>query len=135
MIREILFGSAGWEQAKSALDAGAARQRVIASNIANASTPGYHAKEVLFEELLEGARGSVPMARTNPAHLRSSKSLAVPNPVIRERGGEAEASGVNDVSVEREMSEMAENTLHFQVLSQMLANKYQAVKNAIRTGA
>jgi flagellar basal-body rod protein FlgB len=39
----------------SALNGLSMRQRVIADNIANISTPGYHAKKVQFESALAGA--------------------------------------------------------------------------------
>ncbi len=134
MIREVLFGSQGWNEAKAGLDAAALRQRTIASNIANAATPGYRAQQVVFEELLASEKEGLPMARSRAGHL-SGPERAVPRPSMLPRGGEADASGVNDVSVEREMTELSENTIHFQALSQFLANKYRAVRDAIRPGA
>jgi len=44
------------------------RQQVVASNIANANTPKFHAKDVTpFDAVLDNA--DITMARTNPAHL------------------------------------------------------------------
>jgi flagellar basal-body rod protein FlgB len=135
MIREVLFGTSGWDEAKKALDAGTLRQRVIASNIANAATPGYQAKEVVFEELLTDAKDRLHMSQTQPGHLAAAAKAPVASPTVRPRGGETEASGVNDVSVEREMTELAENTIHFQALSLLLANRYKGIRDAIRPGA
>jgi flagellar basal-body rod protein FlgB len=134
VIREVVFGTKGWDEAKAALDAGALRQRVIASNLANVSTPGYRSQDVQFEELLQGETDRLRMECTQPGHL-ATRSAAAPRPVVRARGGEAGASGVNDVVIEREMTELAENTIHFQALSQFLANKYRAIRDSIRSGA
>ena len=132
MIEKILFGSEGWNQAKGALDAAAERQRAIASNIANAATPGYQAKEVAFEEFLQAEKAGGGLSRTQPGHLAGS-SRPIPKPELRARADAGAGSGINNVSIERETTELAENSLHFQALSQFLANKYRAIRDAIRT--
>jgi flagellar basal-body rod protein FlgB len=134
MIGKLLFGGRGWTEMKGALDAGAARQRVIASNIANAATPGYQAQEVAFEEVLRGEKGSLSMAQTRAGHLAGSVA-ASPSPVVRPRGGEVPAGSINDVVIEQEMNEMVQNTVHFQAVSQLLANRYKGLRDAIRPGA
>ena len=135
MIRQIIFGSPSFDEAKGALDAAALRQRTIASNLANANTPGYHAQGVLFEELLTAAQQTLPMAQTQPGHLAPKQGPSIPAPMVQARGGDPGASGVNDVSVEKEMTELAENTIHFQAVSQLLVNQYHSVSSAIRSGA
>lgn len=135
MIDKILFGNQGWNQAKGALDAAAERQRAIASNIANVATPGYRAKEVAFEEFLEAEKTGGGLSRTQPGHLAGSAggARATPKPELRARADAGAGSGINNVSIERETTELAENSLHFQALSQFLANKYRAIRDAIRT--
>lgn len=136
MIHRILFGDRSWQEAKSSLDASTERQRVIASNIANAQTPGYQAREVAFEEFLQdaGATSKLRLAHTSAGHLSGAKP-EVAKSVVRTRSGGPDGSGANDVSIERESTEMAENSLHFQALSQFLANKYRSIRDAIRPGA
>jgi flagellar basal-body rod protein FlgB len=135
MIREVLFGDGNMELAKKALDAGTARQRVISSNLANASTPGFRSQEVVFEELLTQEKQSLRMQETQPGHLSGPTSRPVPGPQVRPRGGDPQANGVNDVDVEREMTELTENTVHFQAVSQLLANSYRNLRDAIRPGS
>lgn len=137
MIDKVLFQGDSWRTAKTALDASAERQRVIASNIANAETPGYQAKEVVFEELLqreEATKAASFAHRTQPGHLGGLGSKE-PKPITRPRASSEPNTGVNNVSLERETTEMAENTLHFQALAQLLANKYRSIRDAIRPGA
>jgi flagellar basal-body rod protein FlgB len=135
MIGKLLFGGRGWSEMKGALDAGAVRQRVIASNIANAATPGYQAQEVgSFEAVLRSEQGSLPMMQTRPGHL-SGAVASSPAPIVRARGGEVPAGSINDVVIEQEMNEMVQNTIHFQAVSQLLANRYKGLRDAIRPGA
>ena len=134
MIREVVFNSATLDQAKGALDAAALRQRVIASNLANADTPGYKSQEVAFEEMLTTAEEKLRMTRTQPGHLSGAKPPGVPAPVVRPRDGDPGAGGVNDVSPEREMTELTQNTIHFQAVAQLVANRYRGIRDAIRPG-
>lgn len=134
MIQKMLFGGRGWTDMKGALDAGAVRQRVIASNIANAATPGYQAQDVAFAEVLRDEEGGLPLAQTNQDHLAGTAAPS-PQPVVKPRGDEVPAGSINDVVIEREMTEMVQNTIHFQAVSQLLANRYKGLRDAIRPGA
>lgn len=130
MIRQVLFGSRSIELLKGGLDAGAARMRATAENIANAETPGYQPREVRFEELLgrAQAKASVEMACTSGAHLAPAVGADRPRIEVRLRApGTGEA-----VDVERELVEMQKNEIQFQALSQVLADKYRGLREAIR---
>ena len=49
------------------------RQSVVSSNVANANTPGFAAKDVTpFQAVLD--QTDMPMARTNPAHFAGSQT-------------------------------------------------------------
>ena len=86
----------------------AARQATLAGNVANANTPGYHAKDVApFADVL--ARTQLELASTDGAHL----SLAATG----EAGGAGKAEEVNtfdvsesgnDVGIEGQMMKAGE---------------------------
>ena len=135
MIRQVIFGTPTLDQEKAALDASALRQRTIASNLANAMTPGYKAQEVAFEELLTQETAKLPLLTTQPGHMTPKSAAVIPAPVVQARPDTGAGSGVNDVSIEKEMTELGENTIHFQAVSQLLINAYHGISNAIRTGA
>lgn len=81
-----------------------ARQRLLAQNVANADTPGYHARDLRsFSDVL-GAFG-VEMARTSPLHLAA---LSGPTLDTRDDGGERAPDG-NSVQLEQEMTKIADN--------------------------
>ncbi|NIC40234.1 flagellar basal body rod protein FlgB [Aquabacterium sp. A08] len=66
----------------NALQLRAHRQQVIASNIANADTPGYVARDFKFQEALQNVSGAArpgagvgsPLAGHDPRHLRTAAS-------------------------------------------------------------
>ena len=59
---------------QTALNLQAHRQQLIASNIANADTPNYKAKDVDFRAALQGAlkasTSAVALATTQPGHIQ-----------------------------------------------------------------
>jgi flagellar basal-body rod protein FlgB len=131
VIEKLLFGKPSFNEAKQALDSGAVRQKVIASNIANANTAGYQAQQVRFEELLPEVKGKAPLSKTDPAHLPSHAD-APPLPRIEPRNTGA-FNGINDVEIEQEMVELSQNAVHYQAIAQMVAGRYRGLLEAIRT--
>jgi flagellar basal-body rod protein FlgB len=109
--------------------------RVTAENIAHAETPGYQPREVLFEELLGAAQSasSLSLARTQGAHLGGGDAAgpSIPAPRIVAAARRAEGTP-NGVDVERELVALQKNEIQFQALSQVLADKYRALREAIR---
>jgi flagellar basal-body rod protein FlgB len=102
---------------KSLLDAANLRHRVIAQNIANVNTPGYHRLEVRFEDEL----------------ARSLKAGGVrPRPQIAEAEGDGyERVDGNNVDIDDEMGRLSKNALLFNAYSQLLANKVGQMRSAI----
>lgn len=76
----------------------AARQAVVATNLANADTPGYRAQS-LPDFATVWDRGATGMRATRPGHIAPQDSLAAR---VSARGTEASPNG-NSVSIESEM--------------------------------
>jgi flagellar basal-body rod protein FlgB len=84
----------------------AARQTTIASNVANANTPGYQVRDVTpFSAVLDNA--SVALASTNPAHIDPGAGLAPTEKVSKSDSWEVFHSG-NSVALEQEMMKAGE---------------------------
>jgi flagellar basal-body rod protein FlgB len=124
-----------------ALDAYALRHKAISSNIANIGTVGYRSQSVSFEDQLSGAINSsqVETATTNSNHLRSSvDQVNQASPVISDAtvDGDSDsdpiASGVNDVDIDREMTELAKNQLRFKFASKLLGDSFRSIQKSIR---
>lgn len=114
------------EQITRGLSYATARHEVLAKNIANAETPGYRARDLVFEEHLKGV--SRPSAGVLPP---GSGAGAVPGTrVVIAADGPARHDG-NTVHVDQQMARVAENTLYQNTLVQLLANQFNALKQAI----
>lgn len=104
----------------------ASRHGAIASNIANADTPGYRAVDVSFAGTL--GRAGLPLAVTHPAHRRGVRLSGADRVVLS--GGEPRRDG-NDVDVDRQMALLARNQIEYQFLSRALGGKFRKLKEAI----
>lgn len=93
-----------------------ARQRVIASNIANVETPGYQAREVNFEDSL---RAAISAGEPSSASFSVSSSLAP----TRSNG--------NNVNIDFELLAERENVLHQRLVVQALNAKYALLRTAL----
>lgn len=114
------------------LDAVALRQQHTANNIANANTPGYKRQTVRFEDWLArslGVNGRLPLSRTHPGHLGRRSEGSAPA-VVTERSTSMRNDG-NNVDVEREMAQLAQDTVLYSALAEQVGRRYAAVRTAI----
>jgi flagellar basal-body rod protein FlgB len=97
------------------MDLLSARQKVVASNIANADTPGYKTQDIDFQteyqKLLEGDA-----------------------PHTSEVAGLQPRNDGNNVSLDREARLLAENALRFSMASNLLRTQIHLVRSAIQEG-
>ena len=97
------------------MDLLSARQKLVASNIANADTPGYKTKDIDFQnEFLNAAAQIAP-------HTIEARDLAARN-------------DGNNVSIDREARLLAENDLRFNIATNLLRGQIRAVREAIQEG-
>jgi len=110
------------------------RHSVTAANIANAETPGYHAKKVDFEEALgraldiDGLRG---MSTSSPEHITVGGPSAAVRPDVYENPEGAINNDGNTVDLEKEMSALSENAILYKTALQLINKKMAALKYAI----
>lgn len=91
-----------------------ARQRLTASNIANADTPGYKTKDIDFNNQFHDAIAASPQAV-------EVEGLAVKN-------------DGNNINLDREAKALAENAIRFNLASHLLQGQIRAVRSAIQEG-
>lgn len=122
------------------IDLRARNQNLISSNVANAETPNYVPKTLVFEDELQGAlKGGTKgtPAMTNARHLplkgASSRLQSVAGRVV-ETPSKSPGKDGNAVEIENEMSKMAENQIMYNASVQILAKKFEGLKTALREG-
>lgn len=130
-----MFLSPVLEVLTRALDAAALRQRTIAHNIANVNTPGFKRYYVTFEEELRRAlqvEGGLPLYRTHPRHLPQSTFSVEPR-VEQERTTSMRKDG-NNVDIDREMVELAMNSINYNLAVQQLNGRLGIWRYIINEG-
>jgi flagellar basal-body rod protein FlgB len=122
-----------------ALDAYSLRQKVIGSNIANATTVGYRSKSVKFDEELNGAiqQRSINIECTDKNHLTMGEALNDGEIRIDEKSknGNSQdllASGLNDVDIDSEMAELAKNQIQFKYAARFMSDTFKGLQKSIR---
>lgn len=103
------------------------RHEVLAKNVANLETPGYRALDVTFDDYLKPAVIATDVRQIAIGPGRPGDPAAR---IVYANDGRARDDG-NDVSLDRQMSRLAENTLFNHTLVQLLASRFATVKQAI----
>ena len=108
------------------------RHRIIAGNIANAETPYYRAFDLLFRKVFEKSNNIrwVDMKVTNNRHIKPT-SLFRPAPKLVAAPVLTVGQDQNRVDLEYQMAQLAENTMNYQIASQLLAKRFEEIKLAI----
>jgi flagellar basal-body rod protein FlgB len=115
------------------------RAELIASNMANIDTPGYHTKDFDFASALKTeidrmGSGSISMARTDPKHLGGT--IQGPNPPVNDPMGPAyERNDGNDVSLDRESMMLARTQGNYQMASNFAQSELRKIYQVMRDGS
>jgi len=119
------------------LDLRSANQSVIATNIANAETPGYARKVFEFEQELQQAITATPgtLATTHRKHIPTTPGTidSVTGTVrqIEDKTGIGDENGVN---VDMEMIALSENELLYETAAQLLKKKFALLSYIVQEG-
>lgn len=115
-----------------AMDASMVRKQLINQNIANVNTPFYKRLDVDFADALNDRinEGELEMVRTHPMHI--ANSLPGLNPIkINRETKTLTRYDTNNIDVEFEMAQDAQNTLFFQSVTQTWKSRINRLKSAI----
>ena len=121
---------------QTALNLRAARQELIASNIANADTPNYKARDIDFTSALQGAlQGSgekLAVATTSPGHLPGTTGESVMGaPVMYRKPLQPSADG-NTVDMDVERAQFADNALRYEASVRFVSDEAKDVLAALQ---
>lgn len=113
------------------------RAEVLASNIANADTPGYKARDVDFKSVLENSalvNVNVPsvnsLTRTNSKHIQVNASENS-SEILYRVPNQSSLDG-NTVDEQIEKSAFAENALRYQASITFLDGKFKGMMAALK---
>ena len=126
-----------------ALDYRSIRQDMIASNLANADTPFYRPKDIIFEQYLARENQKIfntaprsyelPLAQTSQMHL-DTKRKPQDSATMFWRDGHLAKNDGNSVDLDVETSEMGKNSTMYQALTSALKRHKGIFTYAIDSG-
>jgi len=97
------------------MDLLSARQKLVASNIANADTPGYKTRDIDFQ-----------------AEFRNAMDARQPH--IAQVSGLKTKNDGNNVNIDRESRLLAENDIRFSIATSLLRSRLKTLRSAIQEG-
>jgi len=120
---------------KSAMDVSMLRQEIHSQNLANAETPGYKRRYVVFESILQKVidERNIKLNTTNSKHIGLYRTPVKPV-VMRDMLTSYRNDG-NNVDVDVEVVEMVKNGLKYQAFTKLLnmnIDRYNTVLRGVR---
>ncbi|MCM8813580.1 MAG: flagellar basal body rod protein FlgB [Candidatus Omnitrophica bacterium] len=123
-----MFANTAFPELAKMLDVLSERHRVIANNVANVNTPGYRSQDVAFQSVLR----QISQFKQNAESAEQfTQQLADVRPEKIFNGAGFDNQGINDVDMDREMVNLAANTLLFKTYAQMMLMQLTQLKTAI----
>lgn len=110
------------------------RQRLIASNIANADTPGYVARDMNFAQALREATGqanATTMAATQSQHLQPAGGARAEPNLLYAAPSQTNLDR-NTVDLDRERAAFADNTVKYEASLRFLNGSVRTMLEAIK---
>jgi flagellar basal-body rod protein FlgB len=111
------------------------RQRLLASNIANADTPGYVARDMNFAQALQqatGALASVPaLAVSQPGHIGAGASAGAGGATLQYATTSQSNLDRNTVDMDRERASFADNSVRYEATLRFINGHVRTLTSAI----
>ena len=122
----------------NALNVRAYRQQLLASNIANADTPGYKARDIDFASALRnasagnaGSSSSLPLRVSSDRHLAGQAAGSAPAEALYRSGQQPSIDG-NTVDMDVERNRFAENAVHYDANLTFLSGQIKTMTAALQ---
>ena len=122
--------SSGIKNLEKFIDYCSVKNKVISKNIANIGTENYKRQDVNFKEVLNSVG---EMKATNSKHLKLPEINQDNFEISKDKSLE-NTSGINNVDIDKEMSELATNSIKFRYASRKKGDYYRGLQNVIKGG-
>ena len=107
------------------------RTQLLSENIANVDTPGFKAKDINFNQVLQNQQEqSVTLNATHKGHIDLSQDAFAEN--IEFRQVDQSSADGNTVDMQKEKAAFAENTVRYQTTLHILSKRISGLKSAFR---
>ena len=111
------------------------KNKAISKNIANIGTQNYKREDVDFGDLLDENMND-QLKTDNPKHIQIQQPTepGMGLEIVNDNKTEG-TSEVNNVNIEKEMAELAKNTLDYRFAAKRLAFEFKEIQSAIKGGS
>ena len=113
------------------------RHAIVTSNVANAETPGFIAKDIRFADTLRQAANPSSqgdLKRTNPHHLGSVSSIQDVQGKVVTIPSDDVGNDLNSVSIDQEMARLTMNAFHYNASTEILSRMFSLLRHTISEG-
>ena len=108
------------------------RNELLASNIANADTPNYKARDIDFRALMQGAGGDqLKLASTHSKHIATATDNYAGMPLKYRVPNQPSMDG-NTVDMQVEHAQFSENSVMYQTTLDFLSRKFKGIKSTLK---
>jgi len=109
------------------------RAELLASNLANADTPNYKARDIDFQTALKMASTgqSEPIKATHKNHFSTSGGESF-SPALQYRQSMQDSLDGNTVDEQIEQSQFMQNAVQYQASLEFLGGKFRSIRSAIK---
>jgi flagellar basal-body rod protein FlgB len=111
----------------------AERQKLIASNLANADTPGYVARDFNFAQALREATASTAQANTTTGIQRPASGLQPSTVALRYATSAQTNLDGSSVDMDRERASFAENTVKYEATLRFINGQFNSLNEAMKS--
>jgi flagellar basal-body rod protein FlgB len=133
LVRNLILGKTSIPLLNKLLNVTSLRHRAISNNISNVNTVNYKRNDVDFASYLKAA--VVPPAvvgtRTSGRHLSIGNPDPLAKPKIFQQDPGPNTTGINNVDIDKEMADLAENHRMYNIGSHLISQKFRALRKAI----
>ena len=133
LVRNMLFNKTDVPLLNKVLNVSSMRHRAISNNIANVNTVNYKRKDVNFADYLTAQVNKPPIVgnKTNGRHLPVGNPDPLSGPRVFEPDPGPNSTGINNVDIDQEMGDLAENHLLYNIGSHLMSQKFRGLRKAI----
>jgi flagellar basal-body rod protein FlgB len=121
---------------QTALNLRATRQELLSSNIANADTPNYKAKDVNFASALQnalaGTAASLSTVQTSPMHMQGKAGRTMLGAQVMYRKPVQPSADGNTVDMDVERAQFADNALRYESSVKFVSEALKEIQAAIQ---
>lgn len=136
MLMSHMFNNTTLHVLKKGIEGTNKRHEAISNNIANVDTPKYQRATVDFESQLKRVLKSQDIIgrRSHPSHFIIGGPAEIPliSPRVDIDNRTRFRADKNNINIDQEMSDLAENTQRNQQFTELVRRRYAGMKNVIR---